>query len=129
MDQTPSLLEAFREDPFFILLSVVFGLAALVIGALALLLRSTSRGIGAAALLVALCALGAGSFGMLRDRGHANVAATAPGLTAQDSARVIESGHAAAQYNLFVGLVAALPGGVLGLLAIVLGRRRSSQAV
>lgn len=128
MEQTPTLLEAFKDNPVFMFFAVVFGLGALVLAVVGLVVRGKGLGIGlgVAAALVAFLAITVGAVGAIRVRVTLQVAAESAGLSSSDRGRVLEYGNAEAKHNLVVGAVAAVPGGALGLLAIVVALTRKA---
>ncbi len=104
----------------------MLGFAAFVAGVVALFLRSRGSGnvVGAVALLLAIGALGIGVAGTMLGRMHTFAAVSAPGLDASQKEKVLAYGIAESNYSAMAGALAAVPGGGLGLLAIVLALTR-----
>jgi hypothetical protein len=131
MEPEPSFLEAFKDDPLYMLGAALLGLVALVGAGIAFLPKSPSArlSIAAVAMLLAFGALGVGALGTIHERNLTESAAETPGLTAADRERLTTYGNAEASYHLLAGAGSALPGGLLGLVALVLGLvRRPARA-
>lgn len=130
MDEDPTFLEAFKDDPIFMLGALVLGVFAIIAALIALFVRTKGAriGLGVAALLLGFAALGLGALGTLNERNHTDIVAATPGLSLQDRGRLVTYGYAEANYHLIAGAVCAVPGGALGLLAIVLAFTRKPNA-
>lgn len=129
----PTLVDAFKANPFFFLASTVLAVAAGVLALVALVvaLKKPVGAIvlGAISIFVALGALGFGALGWTLAVSRVDGAASHPGLSDSDRERLTTYGYAEARYCLIHGaLVSALPllGGIAG---VGLGvRRRKAPA-
>lgn len=125
----PTLLDAFKANPFFMALSVLLGAAGLVLAivGLALALRGSRAGlvVGIAAALNGLGAVGVGAVGTMVGRAHVEAVLAAPGLAEKDKERLRVYGEAEASYSLKLGLGAGLLPLLGGVAAVVIaGKRR-----
>jgi hypothetical protein len=120
------MLEAFKENPVFFLLACLLGVAAVAAGLVGLFVvtRQLRVGVGVVALGLGLSALGAGAGGTLVARGHVDAAALTPGLSARDSDRIRDIGYRESAQSLVFGSLAAVPGSLLAVIALVSARKR-----
>ena len=127
----PTVLDVFKANPFFFLLSTAIAALAGVLALVALLLLirkpKLAIGLGALAVVASLAAFGAGALGWTLAVSRVDGATSAPGLSAADRARLTSYGYAEARLCLEHGaLVSALPflAGAVGVLAGVARTKR-----
>lgn len=119
-----SVLQTFKENPLFFLAAVLAAGVGLVLGLVALVVRSRAKGaavsLGAVAVLSGLVAMGLGALGGARLRASYELVASTPGLTASDKVKIQAQAAAEASHVLTVGLGAGALPLLLGVLAVVL---------
>jgi hypothetical protein len=134
MLHAPTFMEAFKENPVFLSLSILLGTAGFVMLIVALIALGKSPGaataIAVAAAVAGLLAIGAGYVGSSKGKEMTELAATTPGLSDFDRMRIREQGFAESQIQLVFGVkVGSLPlagGAVLALLGIMRARKNKT---
>lgn len=125
---TPTLVETFKENPQWFLFALLAGGAAIFLAAVALALgrrRPTlALALVGAALLATLAGVGGVASGSHTKALLDADSAARPGLTERDRTAILGASAAQRAHLMGFGLVAASPGGILAVLALVLAWRR-----
>jgi hypothetical protein len=129
----PTFSDAFKANPFFFLVSTALAAAAGVLALIAIVLvfkkPKLAIVVGALGVLGSLGAFGFGALGWALAAQRVDNAASYPGLTDSDRARLTTYGYAEARICLLHGaLVSALPilAAAVGLAGGVLRRKRQA---
>lgn len=121
----PSFVDAFKQNPLFFLIGILFaGLGlSLAVAGLVFATRRSKAGIvlGFVAVLGGLCALGSGVVGWLLAKSQVEAAVQSPGLSAGDRSRLMEAGSAEALHSLEFGIAACALPLLAGMTACVVG--------
>ena len=130
MQIEPTMLVAFKENPFFFLLSFFFAIVSLGLALGALVSRDRPRGssaLGFAAALVGALALASGAYDCAHRKATIPLLLAMPDLTAKDIARITADQRALAEqprrFGMAAGSLPMLAGLALGLAGLARSRR------
>lgn len=129
--EEPTFFQAFKENPFYILFTILLGAAGTVVFVMALVAalkrRRSALALGIGAIVLGAITFGIGAWGTATQRDMVDAAASSPGLSANDRVRIRKQGNAEASFVLMTGLLASALPILGGVAAIFLARARAKK--